>query len=113
MMAKHPINRNASDISRTSTADYSNATASVCRRVLAIRKCQKESQTHFGKRFGFSQQAASDWETPKSNRPLPLEVAIQICNTWGLSLDYIYLGRPDGLTHSMLDKLDAAVNVKK
>ena len=41
----------------------------------------------------------------KGARPLALEGAILLCNRYGLTLDWIYRGRTEGLPHSLADKL--------
>jgi transcriptional regulator with XRE-family HTH domain len=39
------------------------------------------------------------------HRPISVDLAIALCNRYGLTLDWIYRGRIDGLAVSLADKL--------
>jgi uncharacterized protein DUF3606 len=50
------------------------------------------------------------WNAYEEGRePLPLPVALQICTTYGVSLDWLYRGRKDGIcteTRNQIDRLE-------
>jgi transcriptional regulator with XRE-family HTH domain len=56
---------------------------------------EDESQADFARRHGFKRSQLNNWET--GARRIPLEAAITLCDAYGLSLDWIYRGKRDGL----------------
>lgn len=67
------------------------------RRVEAIRTgFSNLSQRAWADRHNFSPTQYNNWE--KGVRRIPLEAAEKLCRSYGLTLDFIYLGRRDGLS---------------
>jgi DNA-binding transcriptional regulator YiaG len=56
------------------------------------------SQKAWAERHHFSPTQYNNWE--KGVRRIPLEAAEKLCRSYGLTLDFIYLGRRDGLSDS-------------
>lgn len=59
------------------------------------------SQKAWAEKNGFNITQYNNWE--KGNRRIPIEAAIQLCDTYGLTLDAIYRGRLDALSKSVSD----------
>ncbi len=57
------------------------------------------SQVEFAERAGISQNAYNQYEHAK--RRLSLEAAYALCDTYDLTLDWIYRGRTEGLPHQL------------
>lgn len=55
-------------------------------------------QKAWAERHGFNPTQYNNWET--GARRIPLESAEKLCRLYGLTLDFIYLGRRDGLTEN-------------
>lgn len=67
------------------------------RRIEAVRQAFTPlSQKEFAARHGFNQTQWNNWAT--GSRRIPLECAEKLVAAYGLSLDWIYLGRRDGLS---------------
>lgn len=66
-------------------------------RIKAIRLALDMNQTEFARRAGIALNTYNQYESGKS-RP-QLDIAIKICTTYGVTLDWIYLGDPSGLPH--------------
>lgn len=54
------------------------------------------SQKAWAERHGFQQTQVNNWE--KGARRIPVESAEKLCTLYGLTLDFIYRGRRDGLS---------------
>jgi transcriptional regulator with XRE-family HTH domain len=57
-----------------------------------------DSVRAFAKRLGVSPMAVSGWEV--GARRIPVESAERYCDLFGLTLDWIYRGRRDGLSET-------------
>ncbi len=68
-------------------------------RIEAVREGFTDlSQKDFAVRHGFNPTQWNNWA--KGNRRIPLECAEKLAVTYGLTLDWIYLGRRDGLSET-------------
>jgi transcriptional regulator with XRE-family HTH domain len=68
-------------------------------RLRAVRLGFSElNQKEWAGRHGFSETQYNNWET--GTRRIPVECAEKLCNTYGLTLDFIYRGRRDGLSET-------------
>lgn len=78
--------------------------AAVAARLAHIRRSLEPTltQIEWAKKHGFGNTQVSNWET--GLRRIPVECAEVLCAAYGLTLDYIYLGRRDGLA-SKVSKL--------
>jgi transcriptional regulator with XRE-family HTH domain len=56
------------------------------------------SQKAFAELHGFGPTRYNNWA--KGNQRIPVEAAEQLCDVYGLTLDYIYRGRIDGLSEN-------------
>lgn len=66
-------------------------------RVRAVREGFTDSnQAEFAARHGFRDDQYGSWE--RGARRIPVEAAERLCDLYGLSLDWIYRGRRDGLS---------------
>jgi transcriptional regulator with XRE-family HTH domain len=66
----------------------------VGRRLLWARELVAESQTHGGKLLGTTQSTMGQYE--RGDRLLPPDKAMAACRAFGVSMDYLYLGRIGG-----------------
>ena len=67
------------------------------RRLLAVRQAFSElSQKAFAERHNFAPTQYNNWET--GARRIPVDAAEALCESYGLSLDFVYRGRRDGLS---------------
>ena len=91
-----------------STSDpYS--TAAIAKRLIATRLALGfESQVEFCRAAGVAANAWNNYETARS-RPT-LNVAVQLCDRFGLTLDWIYRGDAGGLPHRLAGALIAPAN---
>lgn len=73
-------------------------------RLHAIRTAFTDaSQVEWAKMHGFSPTQYNNWET--GTRRISIDSAMRLCRTYGLTLDYIYLGRVDGLSENAAKSL--------
>jgi len=56
------------------------------------------TQAEFAARHGFNEDQYGSWE--RGARRITVEAAEQLCDAYGLSLDWIYRGRRDGLAET-------------
>jgi len=68
-------------------------------------------------RWAFSELNQKDWATKnrfnvaqynnweRGTRRVPVEAAMQLCETYGVTLDFVYRGRTDGLSESLRKSL--------
>lgn len=90
-------------MSKIDPRDRGVLSVDVGRRLTLLRDVFDMSQTAFGKSSGLSQSRYSQYET--GERLLPVLVAIDLCNKYGVSLDWLYLGEPHGLPLDMWRKI--------
>lgn len=62
-----------------------------------------ESQKDWAERNGFNISQYNHWE--KGTRRIPVDFAEQLANNYGLTLDFIYRGRRDGLPETLSKSL--------
>ncbi|MGR3376037.1 helix-turn-helix domain-containing protein [Salipiger abyssi] len=69
-------------------------------RLARLRKATSPelSQKAWAERHGFSPTQYNNWE--KGSRRIPVDSAERLCNDYGLTLDFIYRGRRDGLSEN-------------
>ena len=70
-------------------------------RLAAVRQAfslDGESQKSFAKRNGFEPTQWNNWES--GFRRISVDDAMKLASLYGLSLDFIYMGRRDGLAES-------------
>lgn len=73
--------------------------AEIGRRLALLRRSRPElSQKEWADRHGFSYTQYNNWE--KGARRIPIESAERLCDDYGLTLDFIYRGRLDGLSEN-------------
>ncbi len=86
---------------RTTRAPF----AAVGERLTAVRKTLggSLSQSEFAGRHGFNVSTYNTWETGLHR--IGVDEAEILCATYGLTLDFIYLGRRDGLSEYALKVL--------
>lgn len=65
-------------------------------RLASVRKAFSDlSQGAWAEKHGFNPTQWNNWE--KGVRRIPVEAAERLCETYGLTLDFVYRGRRDGL----------------
>lgn len=68
-------------------------------RLAAVRLAFSDlKQNMWAEKHGFNPTQWNNWE--KGARRIPVENAERLCALYGLTLDFIYLGRRDGLSES-------------
>jgi DNA-binding XRE family transcriptional regulator len=79
-----------------------------CRRLrIAIEGEKRGSQLRFAKRVGLEMTA---WNNAEKGYPLSIRVALKLVHVFhGLSLDWLYLGRAEGLSSKMFDLLGEGI----
>ena len=78
-----------------SRPDYSD----IGNRIVAFRRHLNMSATKFAKEHGFSKSQLGNWEA--GSRRISIDAAMRLCDLYGLTLDYIYIGRLSSLPHSL------------
>lgn len=74
--------------------------ADIAARLIAIRKSQSDdNQKEWAERHGFSPTQYNNWE--KGTRRISVDCAEKLCNLYGITLDFIYRGRRDGLSENI------------
>lgn len=58
-----------------------------------------DTQREWAQRLGFSVTQYNNWE--KGVRRIPVDSAERLCDLYGLTLDFIYRGRRDGLSENI------------
>ncbi|MCC5960572.1 MAG: helix-turn-helix transcriptional regulator [Rhodobacteraceae bacterium] len=70
-------------------------------RLAAVRTAFSDlSQKAWAEKHGFSPTQYNNWE--KGVRRIPVDESERLCNVYGLTLDFIYRGRRDGLSETAL-----------
>ena len=73
----------------------------VAERLRALRVGMGEpTQSAWASKHGFNVTQYNNWEQGK--RRIPVEAAEKLCEVYGLTLDFIYRGRRDGLPDTLL-----------
>lgn len=73
--------------------------AEIGERLLLIRTQFSDlTQRAWAERHGFNATQWNNWE--KGLRRIPIESAERLCRLYGLTLDFLYMGRRDGLAES-------------
>lgn len=68
-------------------------------RLSAIRRAFSDmTQQSWAEKHGFTPTQYNNWE--KGTRRIPVEAAERLCEVYGLTLDFIYRGRRDGLSET-------------
>jgi len=68
-------------------------------RLVAIRKSfSEDTQRSWAERHGFNPTQYNNWE--KGTRRITVDCSERLADTYGLSLDFIYRGKRDGLSES-------------
>lgn len=70
--------------------------AEIGERLRSIRATTRLMQQDFAARHNFNKAQNSHWET--GFRRIPIASAEVLCDAYGLTLDFIYRGRRDGLS---------------
>lgn len=66
-------------------------------RLRAIRMAFSDmNQGEWAKKIGFNRTQYSNWEN--GQRRIPVDQAEKLCDLFGLTLDFVYRGRRDGLS---------------
>lgn len=70
------------------------------RRLAALRRAMgNESKAAWAERNGFNATQYHNWE--RGIRRIPVEAAERLCDRYGLTLDWLYRGRVDGLSENI------------
>lgn len=71
----------------------------IAARLIALRRGLSDlSQKGWAEKHGFNQTQYNNWE--KGTRRIPVDEAEKLCQLYGLTLDFIYRGRLDGLSEN-------------
>lgn len=74
-------------------------------RLKLLRLASKpDNQKIWAETLGAKPQQYNNWE--RGQAIIPVEYAVKICGRTGANLDYIYLGKTDGITLSLSKELD-------
>jgi len=57
-----------------------------------------DTQREWASRHGFSPTQYNNWE--RGTRRIPVEASERLCDRYGLTLDFVYRGRRDGLSEN-------------
>ena len=69
------------------------------RRIRAFRESLNLSAKDFAKTNGFSPSQLANWEY--GHRRISVDASMRLVDRYGLTLDYIYMGRLSSLPHSL------------
>ena len=67
------------------------------------------TRADWSKRHGFNPTQYSNWI--KGTRRIPVECAERLCDRYGLTLDFIYRGREDGLSENAMNALSDSLPI--
>ena len=76
---------------------------SIAARLVATREARGMSQAEFAAGAEIARNTYNQWEMAKG-RP-SLDEAIKLCDTYNLTLDWIFLGDPGGLNYTIASKI--------
>lgn len=69
-------------------------------RLAALRRAFSQlNQKDWAAKNRFNVAQYNNWE--RGTRRIPVEAAMQLCEAYGVTLDYLYRGRRDGLSESL------------
>lgn len=69
----------------------------IAARLRAVRMAFSDlNQGEWAKKIGFNRTQYSNWEN--GQRRIPVDQAEKLCDLYGLTLDFVYRGRRDGLS---------------
>lgn len=78
--------------------------AAIGRRLISIREAFSDlNQKEWADKHGFNQTQYNNWET--GLRRISVDDAEKLSDLYGLTLDFVYRGRRDGLSDTALKKL--------
>lgn len=80
----------------TDKPEYHEIGARLKKLRLAIQ--DHDNQKLWADQHGFSQTQYNNWE--RGIRRIPVDEAERLCRLYGLTLDFVYLGRRDGLSEN-------------
>lgn len=90
---------------RTNSERRDRLRKDVAKRLLMVREVMGLQQAEFGRRAGL---AANTYNMIEKGERLPsIEVALDLCDAHGLTLEYIFRGDPGDLRHSLAVALEA------
>lgn len=69
-------------------------------RLLKLRRHHDKTQAEWAALHRFNSTQYANWET--GARRIPLDAAYVLCDTFGLTLDFIYRGKLDGVSQTAL-----------
>jgi transcriptional regulator with XRE-family HTH domain len=87
----------------TDPRDTGDLIADVARRLASARLALGLDQQQFGTRAGLSQPQYNQFENGK--RLLTLSAALKLCDSYNLTLDWLYRGDPSGLPYALATKI--------
>lgn len=91
------LQRNARPVHSEAMENQSQQYEIIGKRLAAIRQAFSDlNQKQWAERHGFQLSQWNNWEL--GARRIPVESAEKLCGLYGLTLDFIYLGRRDGLS---------------
>jgi len=83
----------------TRMRDQENQFFHIGERLRAIREgFSTMSQKEWAGKHNFGQTQYNNWE--RGNRRIPVDDAERLCSLYGVTLDFVYRGRRDGLSES-------------
>lgn len=80
--------------------------AALASRIFLSREALGIKPVDLAKELGISPARWSHYETGK--RPLDIEIAVKFCTRYGLTLDWLYRGMPQGLPHDIANRILSA-----
>lgn len=72
-------------------------------RLKAAREAINPNQSEFARRAGLQQNRYNQYET--AERPLTLDAALKLRDTYGLTLDYLFRGDTALVPHGLMERL--------
>lgn len=72
-------------------------------RLKAAREAINPNQSEFAVRAGMTQNRYNQYET--GERPLTLDAALKLRDTYGLTLDYLFRGDATLVPHALMERL--------
>lgn len=80
-------------------SDQANQFFHIGERLRSIREgFSTMSQKEWAEKHHFGQTQYNNWE--RGNRRIPVDDAERLCSLYGVTLDFVYRGRRDGLSES-------------
>jgi DNA-binding transcriptional regulator YiaG len=90
--------QNSQNVVQQSMNTSNKSYPEIAERLVQIRAAfgPETSQKEWAEKHGFNPTQVNNWE--KGSRRIPVDSAEKLCETYGLTLDFIYRGRRDGLS---------------